>query len=366
MGKSYSPVVADLYMGHWESDIQQLASTCGGKVYKFCRYADDYLVLFQGSDGHIKEWVDCLNRKDASIKVTVEIEKNQQLPYLDIMISRDEKFKTKVYRKSCATNQVPAFTSYTETRHLRSAIRSDCIRAIRYCTSDKDRQHELQFIRQKFRQHGYPEQFINDTIQRASADLRLKARALPPPSDTCSRPPPFRLSVPFAGSCFYQLKKEASKIGIQLVSKPSKTVGSVLCSKAKHHLPKQQESNVVYKIECSCQVDGEPVIYIGETDRELATRVREHRDSWTGSARSKANTSAFSTHRDCTPRFEDTKILDRAPHHQMRLLLESAYIRTVGRREAVLTSPNDGNVNRNSGTLLQDRWLPIIRRFCLH
>ncbi|KAF0305629.1 hypothetical protein FJT64_002529 [Amphibalanus amphitrite] len=63
------------------------------------------------------------------------------------------------------------------------------------------------------------------------------------------------------------LKREASKIGIQLVSKPSLTIGSLLCSKAKHHLPKLQESNVVYKIECSCQVDGDPVVYIGETDR---------------------------------------------------------------------------------------------------
>ena len=78
----------------------------------------------------------------------------------------------------------------------------------------------------------------------------------------------------------------------------------------------------------------------------------------------RANASAFSTHRDCTPAFDYAKILNRACHHQMRLLLESAYIRTVGRREAVLVSPNDANVNRNSGALLQDRWLPIIRRFC--
>ncbi|KAF0301812.1 hypothetical protein FJT64_025960 [Amphibalanus amphitrite] len=78
-----------------------------------------------------------------------------------------------------------------------------------------------------------------------------------------------RITVNFfrLGSCFYQLKREASKIGIQLVSKPSLTIGSLLCSKAKHHLPKLQESNVVYKIECSCQVDGDPVVYIGETDR---------------------------------------------------------------------------------------------------
>ncbi|KAF0309638.1 KICSTOR complex protein SZT2 [Amphibalanus amphitrite] len=75
------------------------------------------------------------------------------------------------------------------------------------------------------------------------------------------------VSVPFAGPLFYQLKREASKIGIQLVSKPSVTIGSLLCSKAKHQLPKLQQSNVIYRIECSCQVDGDPMVYIGETDQ---------------------------------------------------------------------------------------------------
>ena len=308
-----------------------------------------------------------LNNKNRNIKVTTDIEQNKQIPFLDIMITRrEDKFCTKVYRKACATNQVPAFNSYTEMRYLRSAIRSDCIRAIRYCSNNKDRQQELDFIRQKFQQHGYPDMFINSTLQKTRSDLKLKARALPPPPDSGLPAPPTRLSVPFAGPSFYQPKRAASKIGIQLVSKSACTVGAVLCSKAKHHLPTQQESNVIYRIECSCNVDGEPVVYIGETDRELATRVREHRESWTGAVRSKAKTSAFSTHRNCTPAFDSTKILNRATHHQMRLLLESAYIRTVGRREAVLVSPNDANVNRNSGALLQDRWLPIIRSFCSH
>ena len=159
-------------------------------------------------------------------------------------------------------------------------------------------------------------------------------------------------------------RNKSKQVGSKQVE--PQTIGSMLCSRAKHHLPKHQESNVVYRIECSCRVDGEPMVYIGETDRELGTRVREHQDSWTGSARSKANSSAFSTHRDCTPAFDHVKILNRATHHQMRLLLESAYIRTVGRRETVLVSPNDANVNRNSGSLLQDRWLPIVRPSCLH
>ena len=236
--------------------------------------------------------------------------------------------------------------------------------SFRYCSTIRDRQQELDFIRKKLHRHGCSRSFINSTPQKTITDIQLKTRALPAPSSASASPAPVRISVPFAGPCFYQLKREASKIGIQLVSRPSLTVGSLLCSKAKHHLPKLQQSNVIYRIECSCKVDGEPVVYIGETDRELETRVREHRESWTGSVRSKANASAFSAHRNCTPAFEDTRILDRASHHQMRLLLESAYIRTVGRREAVLVSPNDANVNRNSGALLQDRWLPVIRRFC--
>ena len=55
-----SPIVADLYMGHWERDLEQLALASGGKVHAFCRYADDFLVLFEGSDDVINDWVDSL------------------------------------------------------------------------------------------------------------------------------------------------------------------------------------------------------------------------------------------------------------------------------------------------------------------
>ena len=56
-------------MGHWERDLEHLASTCGGRVHSFCRYADDYLVLFEGSDENFNVWVNSLNNKDQNIKV---------------------------------------------------------------------------------------------------------------------------------------------------------------------------------------------------------------------------------------------------------------------------------------------------------
>ena len=67
MCKGYSPVVADLYMGHWESDLELLAARCGGRVRSFCRFADDYLVLFEGKDGIFTAWLNMLNNKDINI-----------------------------------------------------------------------------------------------------------------------------------------------------------------------------------------------------------------------------------------------------------------------------------------------------------
>ena len=52
--------------------------------------------------------------------------------------------------------------------------------------------------------------------EQTQTDLQLKARALPPPPGSNSRPAPVRLSVPFAGSYFYQLKREAINIGVQM------------------------------------------------------------------------------------------------------------------------------------------------------
>ena len=69
MGKSYSPVVSNLYMGHWESDLEQLATKCGGRVCSFCRYADDYLVLFEGKNDIFTALLNMLNNKDTPLYV---------------------------------------------------------------------------------------------------------------------------------------------------------------------------------------------------------------------------------------------------------------------------------------------------------
>lgn len=136
------------------------------------------------------------------------------------------------------------------------------------------------------------------------------------------------------------------------MSKPSSTIASTLVAKAKHKLAHEQKSSIVYGIKCSCSG-----LYVGETGRELGMRIGEHRDGW----RKGDPRSAFGAHKDCHPDFDETEILAHQTHPRLRLLYESAYIRAFGERDTIIKSPNDEALNRNAGTLFDQRWLPLIR-----
>ena len=349
-------------MGRWEEDIEALAQQHNISVLAICRYADDYLILFEGNDTALDSWITCLNQKDANIKVTLELESSGSLSYLDIEINRKtDGFTTKVHRKACNTLQIPAFHSFTEQRYLTAGIRSDAIRAFRYCSTASDRKAEISFVRRKFAAYNYPSSLIDSTINRALSDMRRERLASPQPQETPSQSP-IRLSIPYSGKSFYQLKRAAASIGIHLVSKPQHTLRSLICSTAKHHLPMKQKSQVVYMIKCSCTDGNNRRLYVGETDRELGTRVREHQDAW---RRNNSSTvSAFQLHKNCSPDFDNPKILATEPRRLHRLLLESAFIQSANNSNTIITSPNDTRLNHNSSYKLPERWLHLIRDIC--
>ena len=355
MGKSWACEYANQFMGVWESDLEEQATRVGGQVLFACRYVDDYLVGFRGGEEIFEAWLAALNAKDPAIKVTHELEEDGRISFLDLSIQRtDNGFKTNVYRKASNTGQVVPFNSFTDPRYLRSAIVSDVIRAYRYCKEESDRCREFGFIYRKFCAYGYPPTFLHSAVQSAIRSVQLKARALPAP-DSVPETPLRRVSFPFFGTGFHALRRQASKIGIGVVAKGSHTIGSLLCSRHKQHLSKGQESGVVYGIGCKCGG-----YYVGEAHRELKTRVDEHRRCCNAGA----GTSAFATHTACQPDFsmDHVEILAREGHDRLRLLTESAMIQTVGGRHTILISPNDRNINRDSGTLLPNTWLPLLRK----
>ena len=85
-------------------------ATCKPKIWK--RYVDD---TFPVSDrDHVDDFLRHLNCQQSTIRFTMEIEKDNTIPFLDITVTRDSDglVTTTVYRKSTHTNQYLAYDSH--------------------------------------------------------------------------------------------------------------------------------------------------------------------------------------------------------------------------------------------------------------
>ena len=79
--------------------------------------------------------------------------------------------------------------------------------------------------------------------------------------------------IPYVAGMSKDIRRVCRKFNIRVVFKSGRTLRSML-TKVKDTLPLGKQSNVVYRIPCSC---GQ--VYIRETKRRLETRLKEHRDA---------------------------------------------------------------------------------------
>jgi len=117
----------------------------------------------------------------------------------------------------------------------------------------------------------------------------------------------------------------------------------------KDPLPYMQNSNVVYKISCSdC-----PSTYIGQTKRQLRTRVKEHKQNVNKKTDS---LSVIAEHIQNTGHkidWENPKILDFETNYNKRLISECIHIKR-----------HPHNINKKTDTeLFPVNYLPILEKF---
>lgn len=97
---------------------------------------DDYLIGWRGTIDSLHEFLLILNSKDANIRLTLELERDGGIHFLDLYIKlTGEGFQTSVYRKPCCTIQAIPFCSFSDPRYLRGVVRADVVRALRYSST---------------------------------------------------------------------------------------------------------------------------------------------------------------------------------------------------------------------------------------
>ena len=158
MGSPVSVVVANLVM----EDVEQEALSTFHTPPRFWRrYVDDTCTALPSN--LVDSFHDHLNSIDPCIQFTIERESNGQLPFLDILLNREEdgSISTSVYRKATHTDQYLSFHSHHPAAHKRAVVRTLMCRAEALSSSGVSRAQEEKLVSQALQGNGYPKGFIH-------------------------------------------------------------------------------------------------------------------------------------------------------------------------------------------------------------
>ena len=266
MGSLVSAVVDNFYMQFLEELALETAPTIP-RVWK--RYVDDtFCILRKGST---EELLHHLNGVRPIIKFThFGAGRRRENPVPRQLLRREDgRLNVSACRKPTHTDQYIRFESHQPNDVKGGVVRCfhDTARGI-ISTQDKH-QKEVDHLARVLKQNDYPANFIRnasapptqETADTSSCDEEQKEERGP------------LVVKPCVAGMSEDVRHICRKLNIRVVFKSRRTLRSVL-TMVKNTLTIGTQSNVVYRIPCSCSQ-----VYIRETRRRLETRLKEHWDA---------------------------------------------------------------------------------------
>ncbi|XP_044752692.1 uncharacterized protein LOC123312368 isoform X1 [Coccinella septempunctata] len=267
MGSSISPFLSEAFMSKFEQNLSR-TSLFLKHILKWYRYVDDVFAIFRGTHGQLMSFLDLLNSLHPSIKFTCELEVNDRLPFLDLIIERDNcSLNFDIFRKPTTTDSVIPFTSNHPYSQKFSSFHSMFHRLFNIPLSPSNFQKELSIIRQIAEGNGYPERAI-ERIYRRHMNRQLNKSLTDGIQQKTYR------SLRFFGQISVSIAKlfSAHTENTLITFKTVNTLAKHLIN-TKDKIPITQRSGV-YQLFCSqpqCNVT-----YVGQSGRRIETRVGEH------------------------------------------------------------------------------------------
>ena len=133
MGSPLGPTLADIFMAKLESSVEAQIH----ELILYKRYLDDIFII-ANSQRQVDNMLSNFNSLHQNITFTCELERNNQMPFLDVLIIRkpDGSMSCSVYRKPTWTGQYLNFTSFCPVQYKRNLIQTLYHRATRIFTTD--------------------------------------------------------------------------------------------------------------------------------------------------------------------------------------------------------------------------------------
>lgn len=260
MGSPLSPIIANLYLEHFESQIfnnPSFASPSNFKLWR--RYMDDILILKPNSWKN-NDVLTLMNTLDDDIKFTYEAEVNNSITFLDLLLIRDgDRLKSKIYQKPTHAKSYIDFYS-AHPKNIKIGVIKMIKHKIESLSDYPDEDKEI--FTQQLVCCNYPRNLVKSLFDNKNVKL---------PNLLKDKNDKNILVLPYVKSVSEKTTRQLKLLGVDVVSSGAPSLGSVLIKNKPKRDP-MATTGVVYEIGCQCGKK-----YIGETKRTLATRINEHK-----------------------------------------------------------------------------------------
>ena len=326
---------------------------------------------------------DCLNAVHPRVQFTREIEENGSIPFLDVLISKqdDGTLETSIYRKPSNTNVCIKPQSCQEPKTSLASFKGELCRCYRICSTPERLANDIEFTLQLYVDNGHNKQKLQQIIDSYTppSPNQIKDRKSNKNKQEIHKTPeemaakqlfdqlPFINENPsneeqktyacitYIPEIAHQLKRILKKGGVNTAFKSAPKLKDILCSKNKTHAPATKKKGI-YKYKCTCS---DKSIYIGQTARSFDTRWQEHsraieKQQW-------SHSGVTQHHQQCTQFNKD----NFEPLHTMqgKKKLQLGYNLRI--REAMeIRRHNSGpgkGLNEDMGAYIRtDMWDPVL------
>ena len=128
MGSPLGPSIANIFICALE---QKYLNGCPSefKPVLYRRYVDDTFCLFRHRE-HVDKFLEHINNFHPNIKFTVEVEEDNNLPFLDVLVTHEQTgFSTSLYRKKTFTGLYTDYASLAPDKYKINLVRILVFRA---------------------------------------------------------------------------------------------------------------------------------------------------------------------------------------------------------------------------------------------
>ena len=272
MGSPLAPVLANIFMGFYESKWLNEYNINKPKFH--LRYVDDILAAFDKEQDSLN-FLNFLNKRHPNIKFTIEKQTNHSIAFLDVFISgiNNQNLTLQTYHKSTYTGLLLDFKSFTSFSYKISLIKCLIDRSFKICNNWSSFHNDIENIKFNLIKNAYPPSLIDKVIKKY-LDYKFSSNQ----SQLKDTPDVHYVKLPYIGNLSHHIKKKLWKLckefckenfNIKLVFNSFKIKNYF---SYKDPIPDDLKSFLVYKFTCaSCSSS-----YIGETCRHFKTRIEEH------------------------------------------------------------------------------------------